>query len=99
VCEQSQLLKAKVFPLSGEISMKSYFTQRQQAHNVSGLRAGKWLGQSLLAKRCVNPQFVDNMLLTEEAGFTRDIIMNFHSVIHVWADDKPHTTVASRHYH
>jgi hypothetical protein len=54
--------------------------------------------QWLLAKCVVNTQFVANVLFTNEAGFTRDGIMHVH-ITHVWVDDNPHTTMASRHQH
>jgi hypothetical protein len=46
----------------------------------------------------LSTQFVPNILFTDEAGFTRDGIVNFHNT-HVWVDDNPHTTVASRRQH
>jgi hypothetical protein len=37
-------------------------------------------------------------LVTDEAEFTRDGIVNFYNT-HVWMDDSSHTTVASSHQH
>jgi hypothetical protein len=52
----------------------------------------------LLAKCAVNPQFVVNVMFTDEAGFTRDCAVNFRRT-HVWTDDNPDTTVTSKHQH
>jgi hypothetical protein len=49
-------------------------------------------------KLIVNTQFVANILFTNEAGFIGDGTVNFHNN-HVWVDDNPHTTEASRHQH
>jgi hypothetical protein len=54
--------------------------------------------QWLLAKCNANTQFVANILFTNEAAFTRDGIVNFQNT-HLWVDDNPHTTMASRHQH
>jgi hypothetical protein len=54
--------------------------------------------QWLLANCVVNTQFIANILFTDEAGFTRDGIVNVDNT-HVWVDDNPHTTIASRHQH
>jgi hypothetical protein len=54
--------------------------------------------QWLLAKCIVSTQFVANILFTDEEGFTRDGIMNFHDT-HLRVDENPHTTMASRHQH
>ena len=37
----------------------------------------------------IKPQFLSKILFTEEAGFTRDGIFNYHN-IHVWCDVNPH---------
>jgi hypothetical protein len=54
--------------------------------------------QSLFAKCLVNTTFVDNILFTDEAAFASVSIVKFHDT-HVWVDDNPHITVASRHQH
>jgi hypothetical protein len=43
-------------------------------------------------------KFIAKIMFTDVAGFTRDGIGNFRNT-HVWMDDNPHTTVASRHQH
>jgi hypothetical protein len=47
--------------------------------------------------RC-KQQLVANVLITDEAEFTRDSVVNFQNT-HVWVDNNSHTTVASRHQH
>jgi hypothetical protein len=75
-----------------------YHIQRVQALTPPDHRARVVYCHWLLAKCVVNPRFVANILFTDKAGFTRDGIVNFHNT-HVWVDDNPHTTVASRHQH
>jgi hypothetical protein len=40
--------------------------------------------------------FVPSVLFTDEAAFTRNGIMNFHSN-HLWAEENPHAFVQYRH--
>jgi hypothetical protein len=47
--------------------------------------------------RCKD-RVVANIPSTDEAGFTRDGIMNSYNT-HMWADDNPYTTVAPRDQH
>jgi hypothetical protein len=54
--------------------------------------------QWLLTTCFVNTQFVANILFTDEAGFTRDGIVNSHNM-HVWIDESPFITMASKHQH
>jgi hypothetical protein len=54
--------------------------------------------QWLLGKFVVNTQFVANIPFTDEAGFTREGIVNSYNT-HIWADDNPRTTVAPRDQH
>jgi hypothetical protein len=55
-------------------------------------RARMWFCQL----KCIVTEFVDSILFTDEAGLTRDDIVNFHNT-HAWMDDNPHTTMSSRH--
>jgi hypothetical protein len=75
-----------------------YYSQQVQALAPPRHLAVMVFCQWFLAKYVVNPQFVGNILLTDEAGFSADGIANFHYT-HVWEDDSLHTTVASRHQH
>ncbi|XP_011345392.2 uncharacterized protein LOC105283944 [Ooceraea biroi] len=45
----------------------------------------------LLHKNIDEPDFLNHVLWTDEAGFTRDGIMNMHN-LHVWSDVNPHAT-------
>jgi hypothetical protein len=81
-----------------EQSLHPYHIQRVKALTPPDHRERVVYYHWLLAKFVVNPRFVGNILFTDDAGFTRDVIVNFHNT-HVWMDDYPHTTVASRHQH
>ena len=76
--------------------LRPYHLQRVQALGDNDYPARvefcRWLQQTCAA----NPDFLRNVLFTDEAGFTRDGIVNFHNT-HVWAYENPHATVESRH--
>jgi hypothetical protein len=71
-----------------------YHIQQVQALNPPDHPARVLFCQWLLAKCIVNTQLVANILFTDEVGFTRDGIVNFHN-IHVWVDNNLHTSEAS----
>lgn len=52
----------------------------------------------LLDQQRTNPNFVSMILFTDEAGFTKNGIVNLHNS-HVWADGNPHAAVVSHHQH
>lgn len=54
--------------------------------------------QWLPTKCIVNTQFVCNILINDEVGFTKGGIVNFHAT-HIWMDDSPHIITASRRHH
>jgi hypothetical protein len=87
-----------VWKILYEQSLYPYHIQQVQALTPPDDHARVVYCHWLLAKCIVNSRFVPNILFTDEAGFTRAGIVNFHN-IHVWVDDNPHTTVASRHQH
>lgn len=45
-----------------------------------------------------NPQFLGQILFTDEAKFSREAIINFHNN-HIWADENPHAILEGRHQH
>jgi hypothetical protein len=87
-----------VWRILHEQSLYPYHIQRLQALTPPDHRARVVHCHWLLAKYFVNPRFVANILFTDEAGFTRDSVVNFHNT-HIWLDDNPHISVASRHQH
>jgi hypothetical protein len=84
-----------VWRILHEQSLYPYHIQQVQALTPAS-RARVAFCQSLLAKCVVNTLLVANILFTDEAGFTRDGIGNFHNT-HVWVYGNSHTTVVSRH--
>lgn len=52
----------------------------------------RWFSEELAH----DPNFSANVLCTDEAGFTRNGIMNFHNT-HQWSDENPHAIIESRH--
>ncbi|XP_018368842.1 PREDICTED: ATP-binding cassette sub-family A member 2-like [Trachymyrmex cornetzi] len=51
--------------------------------------------QWILQKLEENPQFLSQVLFTDEANFSRNAIINFHNN-HLWSDDNPYTIIESR---
>lgn len=49
-----------------------------------------------LEKQRRNPNFISEVLFTDEAGFTRDGIINCHN-LHIWNDENPHAVVQTKH--
>lgn len=43
-----------------------------------------------------NPEFINIVLFTDEAGFTRNGIINSHN-LHTWCDENPHAIVQTKH--
>lgn len=43
-----------------------------------------------------NPSFLSRILFTEEACFSRNVIINFHNN-HVWAEDNPHVFIENNY--
>jgi hypothetical protein len=61
-------------------SLYPYHNQRMLALTLPDHRAGMVFCQWLLATCFVNAQFVANILLTDEVGFTSDGIVNSHNM-------------------
>lgn len=81
-----------------EQQLYPYHIQRVQALSAPDYAARRVFCQWILTKFAENPNFTSRILFTDEAGFTRDGIFNFHNN-HVWADENPHEFVESRHQH
>lgn len=43
-----------------------------------------------------DPEFLEQVLFTDEANFSRDAITNYHNN-HIWAEENPHAIVEGRH--
>lgn len=52
----------------------------------------------LLNQQRNNANFISTILFTDEAGFSKNGIINLHNW-HVWADENPHATIVSHHQH
>lgn len=52
----------------------------------------------LLQQQQRNVNFISCILFTDEAGFTKNGIINSHN-LHVWAYENPHATITSRYQH
>lgn len=43
-----------------------------------------------------NPEFLEQVLFTDEANFSREAIINYHNN-HIWAEENPHAIVEAHH--
>lgn len=73
-----------------------YHIQRVQALTAPDYQARRTFCEWFLRTAADRPDFADTILFTDEAGFTKNGIFNFHNN-HVWCDENPHATVESRH--
>jgi hypothetical protein len=62
-----------------EHSPYPYHIHRVKALTPFDHRANEVFSRRLLSKCAVNTQFVANIVLTDESGFTRGAIVNFHN--------------------
>lgn len=73
-----------------------YHVQRVQALNPLDHEARLVFCRWFLRSDAEDPRFLSDILFTDEAGFTRNGVVNFHNT-HVWADENPHALLESRH--
>lgn len=73
-----------------------YHIQRVQALAPADYPVRLMFCRWLLRKLVQEPLFLENVLCTDEAGFTRNGIFNYHNTHH-WSDENPHAVVESRH--
>ena len=69
-----------------------YHIQRVQALLPADFPQRLAMCQWFQHKITQNPRFLESVLFTDEANFSREAIINFHNN-HVWAEENPHTIV------
>lgn len=73
-----------------------YHLQRAQALNIANF-APRVAFYNWCLQKCANDYYFPSIILfTDEAGFTRDEIFNFHN-LHLWHDENPHAVIRLRH--
>lgn len=90
--------KSTIWKILHKYQLYPYHFQRVQCLLERDFQPRVDLCQWFLRQIALLPYFVSNILFTDEAGFSRDGIFNFHNN-HVWADDNPHATITGRHQH
>lgn len=75
-----------------------YHVQRVQALSEIDYAPRRRFCNEMLHKIVNYPNFLSNILYTDEAGFNRNGIINFHNNHH-WAEENPHIIVNSRFQH
>jgi hypothetical protein len=87
-----------VWSILHEQSLYPYHIQRVQALRPPDYQARLVFCQWFLRKCVEDPHFIENILFTDEAGFTKNGIVNFHNT-HVWSDENPHVIEEFRDQH
>lgn len=72
-----------------EQGLHPYHLQRVQALKQEDLPRRVRFCEWLLERNDQDPQFVENLLSTDEATFTRDGVFNSRNT-HIWCDENPH---------
>lgn len=90
--------KCTVWNVLHDQMLYPYHVQRVQGLQPTDYHPRRNFFQWFLRMDAENPQFLSRILFTDEAGFTKDGIFNFHNT-HVWADENPHSIMESRHQH
>lgn len=88
--------KSSVQEILQEQLLKPYHLQRVQALKPQDFQPRAQFCEWMQMKCRQNGEFLQKILFTDEAGFTRDGIVNFHNN-HVWAEENPHAYFESRH--
>ena len=76
--------------------LQPYHIQRIQDHKNTDFLPRLTFCQQIQRQSAVDRQFLNNVLFTDEAGFTRDDIFNFHNC-HLWAAVNPNEVKQARH--
>lgn len=91
----TRISQPTVWRILHEANLYPYHIQRVQGLAEADFQPRLTFCQWFL-QRCAGPNFAANVLFTDESGFTRDAILNFHNT-HQWAEENPHSLRQSRH--
>lgn len=96
VANQEGSSQSTVWRILHEMLLYPYHIQRVQALEERDFPLRREFCNWLEEQRVAVENFEKRILFTDEAGFTRNGIFNFHNN-HVWADENPHATVQRAH--
>lgn len=85
-----------VFAILKEQLLYPYHLQRVQALLPRDFPNRLAFSNWILEKTQQNPGFLQKVLFTDEASFSKVAIINFHNN-HIWADENPHALVEAHH--
>jgi hypothetical protein len=97
IASQTGLSQSAVWHMLRENTLHPFHlqpVQRLQPGNKEHLEYCQWL----LHRVVDEPNFLNRVLWTDEAGFTRDGVLNLHN-LHVWAEENPNPTRSSSFQH
>lgn len=93
---QHNITKSVVHCICKEQLLHPYHVQKVHAMSPEDypqrLQYANWFLQQLTG----NQNFCSSILFTDEAGFTRDGIINSHN-LHLWGEENPHAMIETRH--
>jgi hypothetical protein len=81
-----------VWTILREQQLYPYHIQRVQALLPRDFPQRLTFCRWILQKIAQNPQYIAEVLFTDEANFSRNAIMNFHNK-HLWCDENPHVII------
>jgi hypothetical protein len=87
--QERVLSRSSVWRILHRQPMYPYHLQRVQGLSSTDFSPRVNFCQWMQQQSALNPPFVSNILFTDEAGFTRDGIFNYH-ICHVWCNENPH---------
>ena len=98
IAAQEDISPATVWRVLKRQQLYPYHIQRVQALALPDYDARLALCRWFLRHQVRGPNFGANIIFTDEAGFTKDGIFNFHNSHH-WSDENPHMILQARHQH
>ncbi|KMQ82561.1 transposable element tc3 transposase, partial [Lasius niger] len=96
VSDEIGVPKSTIWNILSRNSMYPYHVQRVQGLSVADYGPRLQFCQWVVNRIDENPNFCENILFTDEAGFDRNGIFNYHN-LHVWALENPKAIDQRRH--
>jgi hypothetical protein len=98
IASQTGLSQSAVWRMLLEKSLHPFHLQPVQGQQPGDKERRLGYCRGLLHRVVDEPEFSNRVLWTDEAGFTRDGVMNLHS-LHVLVEENPHPTQSSSFQH
>jgi hypothetical protein len=93
---ECNITKTIVHDILKEQLLHPYHIQKVHAMSEADYAPRVEFCTAFLERQRTNPTFISHVLFTDEAGFTRDGIINCHNM-HIWSDENPHAIIQTKH--